>query len=92
MVSKPIHVADDSELSRLLDEASDHPVRFKRKGIVYRLSVDEPEDEDVGFDYDPEAAREAVRATAGSWSDVDEKVIDDLYEWRRLGSRPITRP
>lgn len=94
MASEPIHVNDDSELSRLVDEASERPVRFERKGVVYFLSALAPDtdDEDLPKEWDPEAVREAIRETAGTWSDIDERVIEDLYEWRRIGSRPITRP
>lgn len=89
VVSGPIHVNDDSELPRLMDEASNYPVSVKRKGIVYRLAVD---DEAPEPPRDPEAFREILDEVAGSWADVDEKVIEDLYEWRRLGSRPAWRP
>ncbi|HEX2283184.1 MAG TPA: hypothetical protein VHG52_15595 [Thermomicrobiales bacterium] len=68
-----------------------HPVRFVRKGVVYRLSVIENEDD--WTEHDRDAVIAALDATVGSWSDLDaDKVIEDLYEARRLGSRPATRP
>ena len=36
-----------------------------------------------------EADRQAFRASAGSWSDLDlDKFLADLYESRRISSRP----
>lgn len=91
MVSEPVHIHDDSELPRLLEEASEHPVRFIRKGIEYRVSV--VDDEKPWTEEDRDSVLAAIDATAGSWSDLDvDKVVDELYEARRLGSRPATRP
>jgi len=36
---------------------------------------------------------ENIRATFGSWSDLDaDKIIADIYRWREEGSRPANRP
>lgn len=56
---------------------------------MYRLTVDDEESESA---WDPEAFRAALDSVAGSWADVDEKVIEDLYEWRRTGSQPGLPP
>lgn len=118
MASEPIHVSDDSELPRILDEATERPVRFERKGVVYRLSVVErPDDEwtdadrdavlaalektsgawaddgeELWTNYDPEAVRHAVREATGAIPGDADELVERLYEARRIGSRPITRP
>jgi hypothetical protein len=91
MASEPIHVNDDSELPRLVDEASERPVRFVRKGVVYRLTVDDAK-EDLWANYDPEAVRAAVREATGAIPGDADEIIERLYEARRVGSRPMTRP
>ncbi len=88
MASEPIHVKDDSELPHLFDEASERPVRIERHGIVYRLTVD-----DTTTEYDAEALRTAIDRVSGLFSDDEaQEMIDKVYEWRRLGSRPASRP
>jgi hypothetical protein len=92
MASEPIHVADSSNLDQVLDEASERPVTVERDGVVYQVTVVEHVEEEW-TDADRDAVIAAVEATAGSWSDVDaDKMIEDLYEARRLGSRPASRP
>ena len=36
---------------------------------------------------------EKIRATFGSWSDLDtDELIANIHRWRQEGSRPATRP
>ena len=36
---------------------------------------------------------EKIRATFGSWSDLDaDELIATIHRWRQEGSRPVTRP
>jgi len=134
MVAKPrtIPVTDETDLSRLLDEAAAGPIILDRDGVRFRLSREDAAD-DPWTDYDPErvraavrelagiitreegermkepiyrsrqggvsygpdseAVREALDETAGSWADLDiDRVVDELYEARRAGSRPADRP
>ncbi|CAN5276864.1 hypothetical protein BH23CHL1_BH23CHL1_03270 [soil metagenome] len=92
MASEPIYVADSSNLDQILDEASERPVTVERDGVVYHVTVVEHVEEEW-TDADRDAVIAAVEATAGSWPDVDaDKMIEDLYEARRLGSRPASRP
>lgn len=89
---KPIKVTSESELLPLLDEAdTGSPVLLERRGVVYRLStVDES---DIAYEPDPEAVRRMLDEVAGSWSDLDvDKMIDDIYRWRREGSREPVDP
>lgn len=39
-------------------------------------------------DWNPEAIRRNLDETLGSWADIDtDKLIQDIYRWRREGSR-----
>jgi len=84
---KIITVTADTDLADLLDKAASSPVRLERNGIVYRLSR---EDEDVWPAPDPDRVREVLRATVGSWADLDaDELIAELYRAREEGSRPV---
>ena len=86
---RTINVDPDSELSHLLDEATDAPVILAREGVRYRLSIDD----DPWAAYDPEAVREAVRAIAGSITPEEgERLKAELYRAREEGTRPMDRP
>jgi hypothetical protein len=89
MASEPIHIHDDSELARLLDEAEDRPLTFYRKGRRYTVT----QVDDEGTEYDPDALREAVRHASGIFSDDEaEEFRRKIYEYRQAGSRPEDRP
>lgn len=84
-----IHVVGDGELSRLLDRAATAPLRLEKDGIIFRVIREEP----LWSEYDPAKVRAAVKAAAGSWSDLDtDGMIADLYRARDEGSRPVDRP
>ena len=86
-----IRIMPDSELARFLDAGGETPVLLEKNGKLYRL-IEEPRNHQVE-DHDAEAISEAIRRTAGSWSDIDpDKFIADLYRAREEGSRPATRP
>lgn len=91
MAQKPdtIHVADDSELAQLLEHVDTAPLRLEKNGVVYRVSREDT----LWADYDSSKVREALRATAGSWADLDtDSLITDLYRHREEGSGPADRP
>lgn len=93
MASEPVHIHDDSEQPGLIERAADEPVRFERKGIVYQLRAETEGQRESQSSEDRERALKSLRAAAGSWSEIDaDKVIEELYEARRLGSRPESRP
>lgn len=84
-----IHIADDSELARLLEYVDTTPLRLEKNGVVYRVT----REDDRWAGYDPQKVRAAVRATAGSWADLDtDALIEQLYRARDKGSRPADRP
>lgn len=92
MASEPIHVNDNSNLGQILDEAAERPVRVERDGVVYLVSVDEKDTDNLWEGYDPEAVRAAVREATGAIPGDADEIVERLYEARRIGSRPITRP
>jgi hypothetical protein len=50
---------------------------------------DEPSDDELWADYDPEAVREALWATAGTFTPEEgERLKRDIYRWRAEGSKP----
>lgn len=85
---KPVKVTPESELMRLLDEAdSSSPVLLERRGVVYRLSTVN-DSEEVEKEWDAEAVRRNLDETIGSWAHLDtDQMIEDIYRWRREGSR-----
>jgi hypothetical protein len=91
MVHHPdtIHIAEDSELAALLRHVHGASLRLEMNGVIYRVT----RETDQPATYDPEKVRAAVKATAGSWADIDtDALIQDLYRAREEGSRPADRP
>lgn len=89
MASEPIHINDDSEFLRLLDEAADRPVRFERKGVVYRVSIEESAE---SYDVSPISEGEIDNPFANLTDEEAAAWIADIYEQRRLGTRLNTKP
>jgi hypothetical protein len=90
---KPVKLTSESDLMRLLDEAdSSSPVLLERRGVVYRLSTVN-DSKEIDDEPDAEEVRRILDETVGSWADLDvDKMIEDIYRWRREGSRePIDR-
>ena len=75
------------ELARIVEEveATKTPRELKRDNqIVAVLSPASSENTEKW---------KAIRATFGSWSDLDaDELIDNIHRWREEGSRPATRP
>lgn len=91
MVAKPptIKVTAETSLASLLDEADKGPLILERDGAFFRLVRED------GIDYepDPERVLRILDETIGGWADLDiDKIIADIYEARRAGSRPLDRP
>ena len=50
-------------------------------------------EDDIAYEPDPERVLKNLAETAGGWADLDvDKIIADIYEARRAGSRPPNRP
>lgn len=91
--TRRIIVPQGSELAKLLTEAEGMPILLEKDGDLFRLERMENEPKDIFAGYDPNKVKEAVTATAGSWTDLDtDKLIADIYRAREEGSRPATRP
>jgi hypothetical protein len=88
--SRTIHVSEDSELARALEEVDEIPLRLEKDGVLYRVSR---EDEDLWASYDPAAALAGMADAAGALSPEDgERLKAYLYKAREEGSRPANRP
>jgi hypothetical protein len=89
-VVKTIHVPDDSELGRLLQEADQIELRLEQHGVTYRVSR---EDNDPWATYDPDAVRSGMEATAGALTpEQAEEIKRYIYQGREEGTRPVNRP
>lgn len=79
----------ETDLPTLLDDAEERPLLLERDGKFFSLVLVD----DIAYEPDPDRVRRTLAATAGSWADIDvDRVIEDIYEARRLGSRPIDVP
>jgi hypothetical protein len=88
-VAKTIHVPDDSELARLLQEADGAGLRLEQNGITYRVTR---EDDDLWAGYDPEAVRAGVEAGAGAITPEEAEALKAyVYRGRQEGTRPANR-
>ena len=79
-VVKTIHVADDSELAHLLQEADHAELRLEQHGVVYRVSR---ESNDPWATYDPDAVRAGMEAGAGALTpEQAEEIKTYIYRGR----------
>lgn len=94
MASEPIHINDDSELSRLFDEAGDEPVTIERKGSLFSVTrLELTVTDDHARPFDPEALQEAIQRASGMFTDEEaDDMIRKIYEYRQAGSRSEFRP
>ncbi|MGH7961816.1 MAG: hypothetical protein ACRERD_08315 [Candidatus Binatia bacterium] len=91
MVTKttPIRVTTETSLTSLLDEAAKGPLLLERDGEFFRLA----REDDIAYEPNPERVLKILDETVGGWADLDiDKIIADIYEARRVGSRPPDRP
>lgn len=87
--ASPIRVTPDTDLPRLLDAAAKGPLLLERDGELFRLT----RADDIAYEPDPDLVRRTLDETAGSWADLDvDAIIEEIYEARRAGSRPLDRP
>jgi hypothetical protein len=88
---EPVNITSGSQLLGLVDSVTDEPVSFERNGVRYKIiRVDAA---DIAYEPDPDYVLKVLRETAGTWSDLDiDQMISDVYEARRVGSRPDDRP
>ncbi len=86
---KPIRVTTEIDLPTLLDEAAKGPLLLERNEELFRLS----REDDIAYEPDPALVRRTLAATVGSWADLDvDRIITDIYDARRVGSRAPDRP
>ena len=83
----PIDISNMPDLARIVEEvaATQQPRELKRDNQTVAV-------------LSPAIAKntekwEKIRATFGSWSDLDaDELIANIHHWRKEGSRPATRP
>ena len=86
---RPIKIKPGVCVDDLLAKADKAPVVLEKNGVRYRLSR---EDDDLEADDDPKKV-EAMLEAIGSWADLDaDALVENVYRWRREGSRPPDRP
>jgi hypothetical protein len=91
-VRKTVKVTQESTVEELLADADESPLILDKNGVRYHLSREDPKT-DIWADYDPERARQVLDDVAGIFRDVDvDRWIDEIYEAREQGTRPIDRP
>ncbi|TAK34688.1 MAG: hypothetical protein EPO21_08850 [Chloroflexota bacterium] len=84
---KIIHVAPESELAHLLEEAASAPVILEKDGEFFRLDREETKAEDVWARCDPEQVGAALERSIGALAHVDrEELLKDLREQREQDS------
>ena len=83
----PLNVSAETDLELLLDEADKSLVLLERRGVRYRLSLDEEATRKRAVSKREQELR-ILDETIGSWANLDiDKIIEDIYEARRVGSR-----
>lgn len=92
-----IEAKTDAEFIEAIEQAHRTPVIVERNGsryLINRLDDDQPTG-GIWEGYDADRARQALHEATGLFHDVDVDVdrwIEEIYEARRLGSRPFDRP
>jgi hypothetical protein len=87
---KAVDISHLPELLRLAEkvQATNEPYVLRREGEEIAAVVPLKRTRRKGK-AKTEADYEAFRSAAGSWSDIDtDKLIEDIYESRRISSRP----
>jgi hypothetical protein len=96
MPSQPriVHIPDDSELARLLEDAELASLRLERRGVLFRVTRDDGVERDAG---EVEARDEAIRhldRAIGSWkrAGIDAEAFKEyVRERRKTRNRPSVR-
>lgn len=84
---KIIHIPEESELGRALDEAAGTPLRLISHGVTYRVSR---EDDDLWSGYDPDAVRQSLQHFAGMLTPEEGAELKAyIYRAREEGTRRL---
>jgi hypothetical protein len=80
---RTVKVTPQSSIDELLTNAESEPVLLEKNGVVYRLTREDANEEDIWSGYDPERARQVLDDVAGIFSDIDaDALIAAIYEAR----------
>jgi len=88
---KAIDISDVPDILRLAEEVrrAGEPRVLRRDGEDLAMVVPLPRAKKSRFKKPTEADLEAFRSAAGGWSDIDtDKLIENIYESRRISTRP----
>jgi hypothetical protein len=90
--AKPIDISDSPEVLRLAEEVrrAGEPHMLGRDGehLAVVVPLPQPKKHRRGHTLS-EADYEAFHSTAGGWKDIDtDKLIENIYESRRISTRP----
>jgi hypothetical protein len=93
MVARTIEIEPESEFAQLLRQANEHPIVLKLEGQRFRLWREGTVEERDDSTYDPQRVIQGMEEAQGAISPEEaEKWIQDVYRWRREGSRPMDEP
>jgi hypothetical protein len=93
MVAKTIEIEPESELAQLLLQAKEHPVVLELEGERFRLRRETAVEEREDSTYDPQRVIQGMEEAQGAITPQEaEEWIQDVYRWRREGSRPTDEP
>ena len=92
----PIDIRNKPDLLRLVEEVkttrTPRLLQKDRETLAVIMPVETSIKRAKARKYHP-TAYEAIKATVGSWKDIDtDALIADLYRARQEGSRPPSRP
>ncbi len=88
---KSIDISDVPDILRLAEEVRrvGEPRVLRRDGEDLAMVVPLPRAKKSRFKKPTEADLKAFRSAAGGWSDIDtDKLIENIYESRRISTRP----
>ena len=93
MVAKRIDVDPDSDLAQLLHQAKEQPVLLDLDGNRSRLRLEGPAEGRNHPDDDPDNVLNAMEEAQGAITpEQAEEWIQNIYRWRREGSRSANEP
>jgi len=93
MVAKRIDVDPDSDLAQLLHQAKEQPVFLDLDGDRFRLGLEGPAEGRNHPDDDPDNVLNAMEEAQGAITpEQAEEWIQNIYRWRREGSRSANEP
>jgi hypothetical protein len=93
MSARTIDVEPDSDLAQLLRLAQDQPIVLKLDGEQFQLRRETAGNDSDNRRYDALRVIQGMEDARGAITPAEaEEWIQNIYRWRREGSRPINEP